>query len=126
MVVRLRPWPKRAARWMPRSTRPRRSWRGRSWPKTRSLPALLILARANYQLGKPDLAAAIVGMAQQVDEQNGEAQLLLGLLALANGRTTLMPRASLPPRRSVEPPSLIPTSGSPGTTWRRSICRPKL
>ena len=52
----------------------------------RSLPALLILARANYQLGKPDLAAAIVGMAQQVDEQNGEAQLLLGLLALANGR----------------------------------------
>lgn len=52
----------------------------------RSLPALLLLARANYQLGKHDLAAAIVGMAQQIDEQSGEAQLYLGLLSLARGR----------------------------------------
>jgi tetratricopeptide (TPR) repeat protein len=52
----------------------------------RSVPALLLLARTNYLIGKHDLAAAIVGMAQGIDEQNGEAQLLLGLLALARGR----------------------------------------
>lgn len=52
----------------------------------RSVPALLLLARVNYQIGKLDLCAAILGMAQQIDENNGEVQLMLGLLALARGR----------------------------------------
>ena len=52
----------------------------------RSVPALLLLARINYLLGKLELCGAILGMAQQIDEGNGEAQLLLGLLALARGR----------------------------------------
>jgi len=49
----------------------------------RSAPAILLLARAYYQRGKIDLAAALVGAAQQIDEQSGEAYLLLGLIALA-------------------------------------------
>jgi tetratricopeptide (TPR) repeat protein len=49
----------------------------------RQVPAILLLARAYYHRGKLDMAAALVGMAQQIDENNGEAYLLLGLLALA-------------------------------------------
>lgn len=52
----------------------------------RSVPALLLLARINFLLGKLELCGAILGMVQQIDEGSGEAQLLLGLLALARGR----------------------------------------
>lgn len=52
----------------------------------RSVPALLLLARINYLIGKYELSAAIVGMAQQIDENSADAQLLLGLLALARGK----------------------------------------
>lgn len=49
----------------------------------RSAPAILLLARAYYQRGKLDMAAALVGTAQQIDEGSGEAYLLLGLIALS-------------------------------------------
>lgn len=49
----------------------------------RNVPAILLLARAYYLRGKLDLASALVGAAQQIDANSGEAYLLLGMLSLA-------------------------------------------
>lgn len=56
----------------------------------RSAAAMLVMAQAYYQLGKLDLAAAVIGVAQEQLEQTGatsgeqaaESQLLLGLIGL--------------------------------------------
>jgi tetratricopeptide (TPR) repeat protein len=49
----------------------------------RYVPAMLTLATAYYFLGKRELAAAIIGVAQSIEPDNAEAYLVLGYLALA-------------------------------------------
>lgn len=49
----------------------------------RFVPAMLTLSQAYYFLGKRELAAAIVGVAQSLEPDNAEAYLVLGFLALA-------------------------------------------
>lgn len=49
----------------------------------RFVPAMLTLAEAYYFLGKRELAAAIIGVAQSIDPGSAEAYLVLGFLALA-------------------------------------------
>jgi tetratricopeptide (TPR) repeat protein len=49
----------------------------------RFVPAMLTLAQAYYFLGKRELAAAIIGVAQSIEPDNAEAYLVLGFLALA-------------------------------------------
>lgn len=49
----------------------------------RHVPAMLTLASAYYYLGKRELSAAIVGIAQTIDANNADSYLVLGFLALA-------------------------------------------
>ena len=49
----------------------------------RFVPAMLTLAQADYFLGKRELAAAIIGVAQSIEPNSAEAYLVLGFLALA-------------------------------------------
>ena len=49
----------------------------------RFVPAMLTLAQAYYFLGKRELAAAIIGVAQSIEPNSAEAYLVLGFLALA-------------------------------------------
>ncbi len=49
----------------------------------RNVFAILILAQVYYQRNKLDLATTLVGAAQEISDQNGEAYLLLGLISLA-------------------------------------------
>ena len=47
------------------------------------VPAMLTLATSYYFLGKRELSAAIVGIAQTIDTNNAEAYVILGFLALS-------------------------------------------
>ncbi len=49
----------------------------------RHVPTMLVLATSYYFLGKRELAAAIVGIAQTIDASSSESYLILGFLSLA-------------------------------------------